>query len=1568
MFISRSGWWALACLGLLALVPSRAGAVSLTEIHYNPPGTGESLEFVELTNDTSTPRDLSGYFFAEGIQYTFPPGSILPAHGIWVLVSDADAFSAEYPGVEIRGVYSGQLDNGGDRLTLVNYSGVREWSVRYSDDGQWPVTPDGTGHTLSLRNVHLELDEPESWAPSLEPGGTPGRLNFPVTGAEYVETEIVPLGSTWRYLKGSSPLPAGWRTLELDDSGWLEGPTGIGYDDGDDATVLDDMRNNYASVAARKVFTLEASDLQGPGELFLAIDFDDGFCAYLNGEELARRNCGEVGQDHPWNSVSTGVREAGAEEFFVISPADLLLGENILAITVHNQALGSSDLSLAPRIIRRVPLESVSQARLAFNELFRGDSPWVEIHNLSGFTVDLGGHRISTGTGGEPVVTIPAGTTIPARGFGVIALDPLADLARAGDLRLFLLGPDDRALAGQVFDRLEPEDADFLVASEARLPDGTGRLQVAAGPTPGAANEVERITDVVISEIFFHPPGERQDEFVELHNRSDSPVDLGGCRFSRGIDFEFPAPTVIGPGEYLVVARDPAATAAAHGLGGVLGPFEGRLADGGENLRLVDGRGNTLDEVRYHDGGSWPGLADGGGSSLELIDPFQDNSVAAAWSASDESEKSTWEELAFDVADYIPGPESELHLYLLEGGACRIDDVEIRRAGGSNFIPNPGFETSTAGWVIQGTHIHSRRTEEDAHGGGASLELIASAGGDTTVNRIEIDTSPVMGRGPYRVSLWARWLEGGDFIIAHAEFSAGPYGQGTGPSGNLSGNPMAARLRMTIPENLGSPGAENGATRRLRELLGEANLGPVISEVRHEPVLPSPGELVTIRARVQDSEGVAGVQVHHRLDSAEGVFSSVDLLDDGQAPDEIAGDGIFAGRIPGADQGRRTVFYLEATDGAGQGNVWPDGAPDSTFTLMADGAADHARLETLRVYLDQARTQELTSRALHSNDLLEGSFVFNHEAIHHQVGVRYRGSPWGRPGRTNYRVRFPKDDRYHRGRREINLSSRAGSIREGAAHYLQGRVGSESTPAPVADYHYVRASFHGGGQGLFAMIQPVNGRYLEKWYGDHPDHLALKAVGRLAFTDQGTRRTWDGANLRHRDLNPENYRGYYKHVVEQSRDSWEGLMDLTLLLDRGRTSSTELDARVEDLLDLEAFIRVFTPLKLTDGWDAFTVGNGHNGYLVFDGVDRRWKQLPFDMDNSFRNPTVSLYASQDPEVGRLITRPLPRRIYLRVLNEYFDGAWDEGRASPWLDQLRLDVGHDPGSIKTFLRNSKNALGGLVTSANRVSFRILTGGGEDFFVDESPAALEGEAPVGIESILAVIDGGVPVVFEPEFIGPTRFRGSLEVAPGANEVELFGFDSSGNLVEAVSVTITHTGGLTPPYVTGVTPDEGPADGGNEVVLSGLGFNDAIRVQVGGREVEVLDLVADDELRLVVPRAAFPFRDVEPVDIRVEYFSGETRILERAYTYELERGFVRGDATDDGIVDLADALGALGYLFVTGEVECLDGADFDDSGRIELSDVVGLLRFLFLREAPPAPPYPFPGRDPTGDGMGC
>ncbi len=94
---------------------------------------------------------------------------------------------------------------------------------------------------------------------------------------------LIERGDLWRFFKGttapSTPATA-WRQADFDDTvpGWTEGPTGIGYGDNDDATVLGDMANGYLAFYARKSFIV--ANPAALTSLVLEIDYDDGLTSW----------------------------------------------------------------------------------------------------------------------------------------------------------------------------------------------------------------------------------------------------------------------------------------------------------------------------------------------------------------------------------------------------------------------------------------------------------------------------------------------------------------------------------------------------------------------------------------------------------------------------------------------------------------------------------------------------------------------------------------------------------------------------------------------------------------------------------------------------------------------------------------------------------------------------------------------------------------------------------------------------------------------------------------------------------------------------------------------------------------------------------------------------------------------------------------------------------------------------------------------------------------------------------------------------------------------------------------
>ena len=152
----------------------------------------------------------------------------------------------------------------------------------------------------------------------------------------------------WKYLEGTFEPDTNWRKLVLNDASWLQGIGGVGYGDGDDNTVI----NPVTSLYLRHNFNI--IDTSQITAVILHVDYDDAFVAFLNNVEIARANIGSVG-DHPtFNQGSSSLHEAqmyqgGNPDQFIINTQifkdNILPGNNILAVQVHNDNIASSDLT-----------------------------------------------------------------------------------------------------------------------------------------------------------------------------------------------------------------------------------------------------------------------------------------------------------------------------------------------------------------------------------------------------------------------------------------------------------------------------------------------------------------------------------------------------------------------------------------------------------------------------------------------------------------------------------------------------------------------------------------------------------------------------------------------------------------------------------------------------------------------------------------------------------------------------------------------------------------------------------------------------------------------------------------------------------------------------------------------------------------------------------------------------------------------------------------------------------------------------------------------------------------------
>jgi CotH kinase protein/Lamin Tail Domain len=145
---------------------------------------------------------------------------------------------------------------------------------------------------------------------------------------------------------------------------------------------------------------------------------------------------------------------------------------------------------------------------------------------------------------------------------------------------------------------------------------------------------------VIINEIMYNPgSGNQDDEFLELHNTTASPINLEGWCFSEGITLVtahpspacFPSGTTISANGYLIVSPSASQTNTTYGITPTAVYTGTNLSNGGETITLVDETAQVINTFTYDDAQPWSSVPDGSGPSLELKSPNLDGSLASNW-------------------------------------------------------------------------------------------------------------------------------------------------------------------------------------------------------------------------------------------------------------------------------------------------------------------------------------------------------------------------------------------------------------------------------------------------------------------------------------------------------------------------------------------------------------------------------------------------------------------------------------------------------------------------------------------------------------------------------------------------------------------------------------------------------------------------------------------------------------------------------------------------------------------------------------------------------------------------
>ncbi|MBI4605987.1 MAG: hypothetical protein HY721_28820 [Planctomycetes bacterium] len=216
--------------------------------------------------------------------------------------------------------------------------------VEVASGSRAPPCPDAADAnddgTLSLEDAATLLGSLASGKPLPQPfpQAALDSTGDPLGCREQARRVYLAEGDPWRYWHGSMLPEDDWMEPGADVSAWPQGPGGVGFGSSALGTALAGSPSSSISLRARADFTAgDAEELEGIDDLVLELDYNDGFVAYLNGVEVARRGLGDAGYDVPSEHAARS-HAGGVWEELRLCPKLLRPGLNVLALDVRNRS------------------------------------------------------------------------------------------------------------------------------------------------------------------------------------------------------------------------------------------------------------------------------------------------------------------------------------------------------------------------------------------------------------------------------------------------------------------------------------------------------------------------------------------------------------------------------------------------------------------------------------------------------------------------------------------------------------------------------------------------------------------------------------------------------------------------------------------------------------------------------------------------------------------------------------------------------------------------------------------------------------------------------------------------------------------------------------------------------------------------------------------------------------------------------------------------------------------------------------------------------------------------------
>lgn len=806
--------------------------------------------------------------------------------------------------------------------------------------------------------------------------------------------------------------------------------------------------------------------------------------------------------------------------------------------------------------------------------------------------------------------------------------------------------------------------------------------------------------DVSLAEIMYNPRGGEVLEYIELHHAGTGDVDLGGWRIAGGIEFRVPAGVTLGPDARLVIARDRSALLDAYAdldPDLVVGDFTGALSNGGDVLILTDAAGDIRATVIYDDDAPWDEFADGLGPSLELVCPDADPSAAESWHAGrvpvppDARGGTPSREPEFEAAcPAVPRPLPSVHISEIHYHAVLEESYEDRR----EFIEihNSGTEpVALAGWRITGG-IDFTFAAETTIAPGAYLVVARDREALLEVEGYELSPDLVIGE-------YGRTLDNGGEVVALVDaegygvemvtydddfpWPSAADGLGVGESWlprevlpleqyryrgrSLERVSFAARSSRVSSWDVSSlesgptPGHANSAARDEPnpivvdlDVVGPAGDGAPIRA----------GEDGTVRVSFEPRPPAGPVRLEWFVDDVAATdepIASVDLLDDGRAGDEIAGDGVFTASVAGQPENSIVRYRVVTGDGEGSTSVSPRPSDPFAWHAWFVEPLIETTTRTYHLFISPVEWGRLWSniqggrvRGCAESPTWDAKVpaVFVHEGRVYDVQVRYQGSRWNRTnGRDisrwtgprpstgplralSWRIAFPRYAQLEgRGVTILNkLTQGCPGYNAGVGYRLFARAG---VPAPFT--RFVRFHINGNYYHYMMEYERPDDDMMRRYHreeaaensgaSEEPLGHLFKSAG--CNCDEGPFGWGDERPLRPQcgHTAEARYAATYDRKTHEW-DSYTNLKDMIEGLDAARRAGTEETRRFfEENFDMELLLNYLAIINWSVPFDDMF----QNHFLYQRRSDGKWLLAPWDLDQNFgewKGATASIYMGE----------------------------------------------------------------------------------------------------------------------------------------------------------------------------------------------------------------------------------------------------------------------------------------------------------------------------------------------------